>query len=368
MISFIDPISQYNEIAHLVEPDVLDCMRKCQFTNGYYLERFEHAIGKYLGVNHVIGLSSGTDAIMLACEGLNIGYGDYVIVANNASITLAFGLSRAGALPIFADVHQDTYLMDTDSVISLLQTHPKKKKIKAIIVSDIFGQMPNFEMFQEIARTFKVLLIEDATHSVGATYKHNHVAWYADAAITSFNPNRNLGTMGQGGAVFTNDSMLSKKIRIIANQGMEKNITHMLGGNYKLDSVFAAHLYHALSKLDEWNDRRRAIAKKYNDYFNSDQRPTQQPCGKHIYHLYQFKCRTGMERDNLERELIAKQIGYSITPNLITESQIYLNLIDTPMAYYLRDLLIALPMHPFLTNGEILEVVQAVHQSCGSSE
>lgn len=368
MISFIDPISQYNEIADLVESDVLDCMRKCQYVNGYYLERFEHALGKYLAVNHVIGLSSGTDAMMIACEGLNIGHGDYVIIANNASSSLAFGLSRAGALPIFADIHQDTYLIDTDSVISLLQTHPKKKKIKAIIVSDLFGQMPNYELFQEISRAFKVLLIEDATHSIGSTYKHNNVGWYVDAAVTSFNPDRNLGTMGQGGAILTNDSILSKKVRIIANQGMEKNVIHMLGGNYKLDSIMAAQLYHALSKLDEWNNKRRKIAKKYNDCFNSEQRPTQQPCGKHIYHLYQFKCRTGMERDTLERELILKQIGYNISPSLISDSQMYLNLVDTPMAYYLRDLLISLPMHPFLTDEQILDVVRVVYHSCGPFE
>jgi dTDP-4-amino-4,6-dideoxygalactose transaminase len=215
MISFIDPISQYNEIASLVETDVLDCMRKCQYVNGYYLERFEHALGKYLGVNHVIGTSSGTDAMMLVCEGLNIGFGDYVILPNNASITLAFGITRAEATPIFADIHQDTYLIDMESVVSILQNHPKRKKIKAIIVSDIYGQMPNLEMYQEIARAFKVLLIEDASHSMGATYKSKAVGWFADAAITSFNPNRNLGTMGQGGAVLTNDSILSKKIRII---------------------------------------------------------------------------------------------------------------------------------------------------------
>lgn len=364
MIPFVDLPRQYAEIASDVEPDILDCLRKCSYTGGHYLERFERSMCNYLGVNHVVGVSNGTDAIMLACEALNIRTGDYVLVPNNSFIASAFGVSRSGATPLFVDCHPDTYLMDFDHAERILQNHLKRKRIKAILVVDLYGQMPDLEKFQELAKKYKIYLIEDAAQAVGATYRGKHVGAYSDAATTSFYPSKNLGTIGQGGAVITNDTIVARKIRAIINQGSEKKHNHIcLGGNYRLDSLMAAQLYHALKKLEDWNDSRRAVAKIYNDNFTADQRPTQNPNSKHIYHLYEFKCRSGAERDRVEKELLQSQIGYGFHyPHLISDTPMYANLgvLETPVAYDLRDRLISLPMHPFLTEDQVLEVALTV--------
>jgi dTDP-4-amino-4,6-dideoxygalactose transaminase len=368
MINFHDLPSLYNEIAIDVESDVIDCLRTCSYSGGHYLERFERNLCNYLGVNHSIGVSSGTDGIMLACEALHIGLGDYVLVPNNAFMAAAFGVSRSGANPLFTDCDPDTYLMDAEHAEKILQTHHKRDKIKAILVVDLYGQTPDMEHFQELARQYKVYLLEDAAQALGSTHRGKQVGHYSDMAITSFGPTKPLGTIGQGGAILTNDTILAKRIRTIIQQGCEKQFQYVVvGGNYRLDAVKAAQLYHALKRLDTWNDRRRDIAKIYNDHFSSEQRPTQQPCTKHIYHLYEFKCQSGTERDRVERELVHQQIGYGLHyPHAISDMPMYgdLWMLETPVAFEMRDRLISLPIHPFMSEEDVLTVVGAVKSCC----
>ncbi len=364
MIPFVDLAAQYAEIANDFEGELLQILRKCQFTGGTYLERFERALAGYLGVHQVVGVSNGTDAIMLACEALNIGRNDLVIVPNNSFIASAFGVSRAGAKPLLCDVDPYTYLLDPDKVEEILKT--KKRKIKAIMVVDLYGQAPDMERFAELASKYKVYLIEDAAQAVGSTHNFNHVGHYSDVATTSFYPTKNLGTIGQGGAVITNSQSVAAKIRNIINQGSDKKYEHtQLGGNYRLDTIMAAHLYHALLKLDTWNEKRKKIAKVYNDHFTSQQRPTQQPSSKHIYHLYEFCCVDAYERERVEKALVRNNIGYGFHyPHLISDTPMYSDAEPTPVANDVKDKLISLPMHPHMTELDALEVIQVVQEAC----
>lgn len=359
MISFVDLQSQYAEIANDVEGEFLQILRKGQFVGGTYLDRFEYAFSNYLGVHSVIGVSNGTDAIMVACEALGIGKNDLVIVPNNSFIASAFGVSRSLAKPLLCDVDPYTYLIDPDAVESLLRAN--KRKVKAIMVVDLYGQQPDMERFAALAKKYNVYLIEDAAQAIGSTHNGNHVGYYSDVATTSFYPTKNLGTIGQGGAIMTNIRGLSGKIKKIINQGSESKYEHVcLGGNYRLDTLMAAYLYHALAKLNIWNERRRNIAKIYNESFSSSQRPTQQPSSKHIYHLYEFCCADNEERKKVERALLGRSIGYGFHyPNLISDTPMYEGA-ETPVAKDLKDRLISLPMHPFLSEADALEVIDTV--------
>ncbi len=363
MIPFVDLPSLYSEISYDVEPEIIECLRKGSYTGGHYVERFERNLSHYLSTNHVIGVSSGTDALMLACESLNIGLGDYIIIPNNVYIATAFAVTRAGATPIFVDVHPDTYLIDSEKVETILQTHPKRRRIKGMVVVDLYGQMPDMERFSEIADKYKIFFIEDASQSLGSTFKNKHIGTYSDIATTSFYPSKPLGTCGQGGAIITNDSITARRIRAIINQGCEREHDHIfLGGNYRLDAIMAIQLYHGLKRLDGWNNKRRDLARIYHQNFNSDQRPTQQPSCRHIYHLYEYKCQNVIERDIIEMEFLKNQIGYGLHyPTLITDTPMYANLAaDTPVASDLKNKLISLPIHPHLTEDQVLEVILTI--------
>jgi dTDP-4-amino-4,6-dideoxygalactose transaminase len=362
-IPFVDLPAQYAQIAENVESDILHILRTCQYVGGRFLERFERALGNYLEVKHVVGVSNGTDAIMLACEALGIGKGDKVIVPNNSFIASAYGVTRSGAAPILVDVDPDTYLIDLEATEAALKK--KNSRIKAIMVVDLYGQMPNMEAFQELAQKYKVYLIEDAAQAVGATYQKKGVGSYSDVATTSFYPAKNLGTIGQGGAIITNNSIIASNAKVIANQGSDQKYHHIcLGGNYRLDTIMAAQLYHALQKLDEWNNCRRSIAKIYNESFTSAQRPTQQPNGRHIYHLYEFKCRDIEQRNELSFRLDKEMIRHGLHyPTLISECPPYTE-VETPVASNLKNRLISLPMFPTLTDQQARQVVWTVQNVC----
>ena len=364
MVPFVDLVSQHNEISENVERDVINALRSGNLVGGYYLDRFEKALSLHLGVENVVGVSNGTDAIQLICEGLGIGKNDGVIIPNNSFIASAFGVTRAGATPILVDIDPYTYLLDYDEVEDRLKNN-KRHFIKAVMVVDLYGQMPNMEKFHELCQKYKVYLLEDAAQSIGASYQRKPVGYYSHAASTSFYPTKNLGGIGQGGAVITNNGILARKIRMIANQGSEVKYEHIcVGGNYRLDSIVAAQLFHALQKLNYWNDRRRKIAKIYNEVFGVGRCPVQQPNSKHIYHLYEFKCTSKQEREKLADDLYRKDIAFGFHyPKLISDTEMYSG-ITTPKAASVRDCLISLPMFPTMSDNEIEAVIKAVMESC----
>lgn len=358
-VPFVDVASQYMTIAQDVEPELFHVLRTGQYVGGYYLERFENAMSYYLRSNYCIGVSNGTDAIMVALEALGIGVGDTVIVPANSFVASAFGVSRCGAKPVFVDVDPYTYLLDLNQVEKIVK---RSKKVKAILAVDLYGQMPSLDDLEVFAKEHGLYLIEDAAQAIGATHNKCHVGYYSDVATTSFYPTKNLGTIGQGGAVITNDTAVAERVRTIINQGSKFRYSHTcLGGNYRLDTLMAAHLYHALLKLDEWNDRRREIASIYNEAFGLSHRPTQHPNSKHIYHLYEYCCDSPDDRNLLEIKLQKADIGYGIHyPKLITEMDIY-KPVKTPIAADLCKRLISLPMFPTMTQHQVEQVISAVN-------
>ena len=352
MISYLALEEQYSSIADSVEEDLRNCLRKCHYVTGHYIERFERTLGNLLYANHVTSINNSTEAYAVIIEALGIRPDDYVIVPNNAALESMAGLLRA-VRPIFVDVSPDTYLIDMEQVEKTLLSHPKRKKIKAIVVVDLYGQQPNMEQISEFAREHKISIIEDASHAIGSTHRNKHVGYYSHIVMASFQPEYNLGSIGQGAAIITNDSMLSKKIRTIISEDPR---------DVQMNSLVAAQLYHSIKNLFEWNARRRDIARIYNDEFNSDQRPTQQPCGKHVYTMYQFKCKDNEQRHDITKALLENNIGYSVTFRKVL-SEPLVGMMETPVAHELCGTLISLPCNPFMTKAEVIEVILSIQTS-----
>jgi dTDP-4-amino-4,6-dideoxygalactose transaminase len=360
MVMLTDPTGLYAEIANDVEYEVLQIMRRCQFVGGHFVDRFERSLANYLDAGFAIGVSSGTDAVMLACEALHIGKNDSVIMANNAALGAAFGITRAGAKPILVDINPYTYMMDYDQVENILVTTPKKKSIKAIFVSDLYGQMPNLEKFKLLARKHCIAIIEDASQSLSSTYEYQCVGHYSTIAVASLGPEASLSGPGQGGAIITSNVDVAKviKAKISGNN-------HTLGGSYALDAIHAVYLYHSLQKMSDWDEKRRKVARYYNEVFSSNQRPTQQPNCFHTYHRYMFCCKNIEERDLLEKVMVESDIDYEIPKPLINQSPVYLKYhYITPVSYEMNDRLIALPCHPTIQGSQALEVVRAIQSTC----
>lgn len=361
MIPFVDLPEQYKEIQADIEEDVLHILRYCDFVNGSFVERFELAFAQYLGANYVVGVSSGTDALMLAMEALGIGDKDQVIIPVNSFISSAFSISRCGAIPLFVDVDPDSYLLDLEQVEKILKKKPKK--VKAIIAVHLYGQMPDMEALSDMAKQYKVFLIEDASQAIGATHQGKPVGFWSHIATTSFYPTRNLGTCGQGGAVIVNDRTVAERIKTIANQGSKSKYDHVcIGGNYRLDNIMAAQLYHAIKKINEWTANRRKIASYFNNAFSPDYRPVERPNSRHCYHLYEYKCSTSDMRNVLALRLKSWGIGFGFHyPTIITDTLMYKNLATpTPIASDLCGRLISLPMFPTMTEHQANQIIDSV--------
>ena len=360
MVPFVNLHAQYSELQHLVEPDVLNVMRTGEFSGGFYLERFEDALASYLSIMNVVGVSNGTDAITVTLQALNIGVNDRVIIPNNTFVGTAFGVSRSGAKVVLCDVNPLTQLIDLDQVTDLLKNN-KRKKIKAVIGVDLYGQMGHWEELQNICWKYGVYFVQDAAQSVGSTRNKKHVGFYSDMATTSFYPTKNLGGIGQSGAVITKNKIFADRVRLIINQGSKyKNIHEVMGGNFRMDNIIAAYLFHALKKLDSWNEKRQKIAKMYNESFDCESRPVEYPNSRHIYHVYSYKCADFQERNFLANFLTKDGITYGCHyPNLVSDTKVYAGAV-TPVAEELKNKIISLPIFPHMDLYQVSQVVGSV--------
>ena len=359
-IPFVDLPAQYAPIQEDIERDVLDILRGCFFVGGKYLERFEEALADFVGVKHCVGTSSGTSALSVALQALGVGSGDRVIVPVNSFIASAFAVNHTGARPAFVDVLPDTYLINPRKV----ELYLRQNRISAVMPVHLYGQMADMKALKRICQNSGAYLIEDAAQAIGATQGGEHVGVFGDAACTSFWPSKNLGTIGQGGAILTNNTELAAKARSIVNQGSVSKYDHKyLGGNYRLDTIAAAQLFHALKCLPFWDEARRAIAQRYDAAFGQECSPRIGEGNLHSYHLYEYRCRSPRDRDLLEKRLKAAGIAYGFHyPHLISESPVYGNSggVFWPTAQVLTKRLISLPIFPTMSDEQVCEVIEAV--------
>lgn len=359
-VNFVDLPAQYRFLKANVIQDFADTIFKGNFIGS---EEFEKEFADYHDINHCVGVGSGTDALLLALLALGIGPGDEVIVPANTYIATAFAVSHTGATPVFVDPDPDTYVMATDNLVGVLTANTK-----AIIPVHLYGQPVNMPQIMLFADAYNLKVIEDCAQSAGADIDGNKTGTFGHAGCYSFYPAKNLGGMGQGGAVVTQIPEVAVAVRELGNVGRKDgswfDYIHT-GYNSRLDGVNARFLSRCLTELDIWNNFRRLAALSYEENLATVEEVTTPPdVFAPVYHLYELKCADKVTRDNLKSFLSAREIGCSLHYPIPCHKQPvyeYLNA-SCPVSEELSDTLLSLPMHPNLKEEEIKFVCDSIKE------
>ena len=363
MIPFVDFSPMHNEIRVQLDHAYKTVLAKNLFIQGSECELFEKEFAEYCGVKYCVGVGTGLDAIYLILKALNIKEGDEVIVPSNTFIATALAVSYTGAVPVFVEPVIDTYNIDADRIEEKISD-----KTKAIIAVHLQGRAADMDKINDIARKYNLKVVEDCAQAHGAKYKGKKIGQFSDAAAFSFYPGKNLGALGDGGAVVTNNDDLAVKVRALGNYGSDYKYHHIYQGtNSRLDELQAAFLRVKLPYLDKWNEARRGIAKRYIESIknpkivlplsNSDEY-------EHIYHVFVIRCD---ERDELEGYLKKKGImtvkHYPVPMHL---QGAYKSLGykegDLPIAEKISQTVLSLPLYHGMTDEDIQYVIDAINE------
>ena len=258
-IPFLDLKKQYLQLKEEVLKVTEEVFSNTAFSGGIYVERFEKKFAAYCGTKYALGVDNGTSAVHLAVRATGIGQGDEVIVPANTFIATAWGVSYVNATPVFVDCTNDTWEIDVSKIEEKITS-----KTKAIIGVHLYGQPFDIDAVKKVAAKNNLLLIEDCAQAHGAKYKGVNVGGFGEIGCFSFYPGKNLGAYGEAGGITTNNESYYKHISAQRNHGSTERYYHeMLGFNNRMDGLQGAILDIKLKYLDSWNNRRRAIAKRY---------------------------------------------------------------------------------------------------------
>jgi len=327
---------------------------------GEKVKKFELEYSKYCGVEHGIGVANGTDAIFLALKALGIGEGDEVITVSNTAIPTVSAIVSTGAKPVFVDIDQDTYLMDASKIENKIT-----KQTKCILPVHLFGQCVDMDKINTIAKKNNLYVLEDCAQSHGAIYKGNVAGSMSDISTTSFYPTKILGTYGDGGMVNTNSQDLDKKMRRLRFYGAEKNYYALEHGyNSRLDELHASILLNKLKHLDDYLNRRKQLAKQYDNMLEGTGLilPTVRKDNIHSYYLYVVR---HPKREKIMNELktynIYTNISYPWPIHLMTGySYLGYQKGSLPVTEKVGNEIFSLPMYPTLSNEEQIKTINAL--------
>lgn len=328
---------------------------------GEETERFENAFANYCQVKHCVGVSNGLDALKLVLQAWGIGCGDEVIVPAHTFIATWLAVMQVGARPVPIDVGERSFNIDTALIESAITS-----RTKVIIPVHLYGHPADMSPIVGIAEKYGILILEDAAQAHGARYHSKRVGCLGHAAAFSFYPGKNLGALGDAGAITTNDSKLAAKVRSLANYGATNKYQHVdFGGNSRMDEIQAAFLSVKLGFLDADNDRRRVIADKYAaglPKINGLILPTEILGNEAVWHLYVIR---HPNREAISRKLSQSGIGtlihYPIPPHLQPAcSSIGYTRGTFPISEKIAGDVLSLPMGPTLSDEEVDEIIQVM--------
>lgn len=363
-VPFLDLGRQFAAIAEELEQAVLGVVRSGQYVLGENLAALEAAMAAYCGTAFGVGVGSGTDALMLSLEALGIGPGDEVVTSPFTFVATAEVISRIGATPVFADIDPSSYNLDPAEVVRRLTS-----RTRAVIPVHLYGQPVDMDPLLAVAAEHGLAVIEDAAQAVGAAYKGRRVGSIGRVGCFSFFPTKNLGGMGDGGLVTTDDAQVADRLRMLRHHGSRRRYIHeRLGWCSRLDEIQAAVLRVKLSHLDAWTEKRRALAHAYSEGLRGTplQLPTERDGDHVVYHLYTVGCSA---RDALVAHLVERGIGAMVHyPMPLHHQPIYEHLRNEslPHSAAAAQRVLSLPLFPELTLEEIEVVVTAVHDFYGT--
>jgi dTDP-4-amino-4,6-dideoxygalactose transaminase len=331
------------------------------FVLGKEVEQFENAYSTFNQVTHTVGLSNGLDALHLALKTCGIGVDDEVIVPSNTYIATVLAVSYVGARPIFVEPNKETYNIDANRIEAAITS-----KTKAIIPVHLFGQACEMTAIMELAKKYQLFVIEDNAQSQGASFDGKLTGSWGDISGTSFYPGKNLGALGDAGAITTNSDHLAQKVRVFRNYGSQKKYyNEVIGHNMRLDELQAALLSVKLKKLNDWTAQRQQLAGWYDEALKDVEGiilPKIALGATHVYHLYVIRIN---KRDELQKYLHDNGVGtlihYPIPPHL---QQAYIDLGykkgDFPIAEEIAETALSLPLWPGMAHTEIIQVFETI--------
>jgi len=367
-----DPIP-FNDLraAYLAQRDELNAAALRVLESGWYIlgaevAAFEQEFAQWAGAAGCVGVNSGTDALILALRALNIGPGDEVITVAHTAVATVAAIVLAGATPVLVDIDPTTRTLDPNAAAAAITP-----RTKAIIPVHLYGHPAAMQPILELAAANNLRVIEDCAQAHGARYDGRLVGTLGDIACYSFYPTKNLGALGDGGAVVSRDPAIIEKLRLLREYGWnptQRYVSQIAGMNSRLDEMQAALLRVRLRHLDTDNERRRMLADRYASLLPSAlQQPREQPNCRHVYHLYVVQARSPEERDALRAGLAAQGIGTAIhypvpihlQPGYAHEVVIAGTLHHTERA---AQTILSLPLYPSLAVEQIERVSAALTQ------
>lgn len=360
------PFLSFKEINSVIKNEMLAAF-EIFFDSGWYIlgeqvKLFEQEYASYNKVNHVVGLSNGLDALHIALKTLDIGKGDEVIVPSNTYIATLLAVTYVGAIPVLVEPDIHTYNIDPTKIKEAITP-----KTKAIMPVHLYGQCCEMESISKIAKEHNLYIIEDNAQAQGATFNGKMAGSWGDINGTSFYPGKNLGALGDAGAVTTNDQELARKAAILRNYGSAKKYyNEVVGFNMRLDECQAAFLSVKLKYLDLWTVQRQEIAGWYNEALSNTKGiilPVTAAGATHVYHIYLIRTK---RRDELQNYLTEKGIGtlihYPVPAHL---QNAYKNLGfkngDFPIAEEIAQTCLSLPLWPGMTRDLVAYIAQAIN-------
>jgi dTDP-4-amino-4,6-dideoxygalactose transaminase len=359
-----DPKASY--LAH--QPEIDEAVRKT-FDSGWYIlgkqvAAFEEEFAAYLGAAHCIGVANGTDALVLALRACDIGAGDAVITVSHTAVATVAAIELAGASPLLVDIDPATFTVRPQAIEEAIETHRGATKIKAIIAVHLYGHPAEMAAIADLARRFDLRLIEDCAQAHGAKVDGRRVGTWGDIAAFSFYPTKNLGALGDGGAVAMNDPELAQRVRRLREYGWrERYVSDIAGMNSRLDELQAAILRVKLKYLEAENERRQNIARVYDEKLDASALRLPQVRGNvsHVYHQYVVRTR---DRDRLKEMLRGQGIGtlihYPVPVHLqpAYRNRVMIGRGGLPETERAAREVLSLPMYPQLTDEQV-EIVCA---------
>jgi dTDP-4-amino-4,6-dideoxygalactose transaminase len=364
-VPILDLKAQYAAVRDEVMQAISGVCESQSFALGPAVAEFEERIAAYCASKHAIGVSSGTDALLVGLMALEIKPGDEVITTPFTFFATAGSIARLGAKPVFVDVEPDSYNIDANLIEEKVT-----EKTRAIIPVHLFGQLAQMKAIMEVAQRHNLAVIEDAAQAIGASQDGIKCGNFGDCGCFSFYPTKNLGGFGDGGLVTTDSETLAEKIKILRDHGQNPRYFYKaIGGNFRLDSVQAAVLNVKLRYLDGWNEKRRQNAALYDSFFADSPVKAPEIAANNVSTYHQYTV-TVPERDRLQKFLAENQISSAIFyPKPLHLQDCFKELGykpgDFPVAERLCREVLSLPVYPELSPDQIEYVAKTALEFYG---
>lgn len=360
MILCANPKAQYYSYKEEIDCAINTVLENGRYILGEEVLLFENEFAGYIGAKYGIGVANGTEALRIALIASGIGGGDEVITVSHTAVATVSAIEQTGAFPVFVDIDQKYFTIDPLKISKVISN-----RTKAIIPVHLYGQAADMNPIMEIAKKYSLKVIEDCAQAHGALYKDRHAGSFGDAGCFSFYPTKNLGAIGDGGMVVTNDEELANKIRLLREYGWkERYVSHYLGWNTRLDEIQAAVLRVKLKHLDSDNKKRVRAAKLYSTILGSDGiiTPVQRKDSQHVYHLYVIRT---PNRDKLIHHLksngVQAAVHYPLPVHLQPAYKKFAHN-DLKSSEHVTKEILSLPMYPELSQKEIEFVVNTIKE------